>query len=223
MRKTLTLMVALALLAGLVTAVAAGAGRGERPKIRYNAADQAAAKATVVRRADLGTGVWKGGTTKPDLSPAPTCANYHPKQSDLVLTGAAETTWTSGAQVYLDSETQVLRSARMVLLDWQRTFKVPGALQCFRRVLGKALGSQAKLVLFKQVSFPHIARYAARFRLILDEKAGGRRLRYVGDVVVVGRNRSEITLTTIAPVAKQAAVAATSLRLAHALLGRARA
>ena len=223
MRKTLAPLIAVVLLAGLVTAVAAGAGRGERPKIRYNAADQAAAKAAVVRRADLGTGAWRGGATKPDVSPAPTCANYHPKQSDLVLTGAAETTWTSGAQVYLDSETQVLRTARMVLLDWQRTFKVPGALQCFRRVLGKALGSQAKLVSFKQASFPHITRYAARFRLILDEKAGGRKLRYVGDVVVVGRNRSEITLTTIAPAAKQAAVAAASLRLARTLLGRARA
>ncbi len=223
MRKKLTTIVALALLVGLATAVAAGAGNGERPKIRYNAADQAAAKAAVVRRADLGTGGWRGGATKPDLSPAPTCANYHPKQSDLVLTGAAETTWTSGAQVYLDSETQVLRSARMVLLDWQRTFKAPGALQCFRRVLAKALGPQAKLVSFKRVSFPRIARYAARFRLVLDEKAGGRKLRYVGDVVVVGRSRTEITLTTIALASKQAAVSAASLRLARTLLGRARA
>jgi hypothetical protein len=206
----------------LSTATAAASG-GERPKIRYKAADQAAARAAVVRRADLTAGAWRGGAKKPDLSPAPTCANYHPRQSDLVLTGAAESVWSGGAGLYVDSETQVLRTPRMVSLDWQRTFKAPGALPCFRRVLTKAFGSKATLVSFKQVAFPHVAPYAARFRLITDEKANGRKVRYVADVVVVGRSRTEITLTGIAVAARQSTVSATTRRLARILLSRARA
>src|SRR6266576_3424866 len=101
MRPRQALVVALAMLIVLSTMVAAAAG-GERAKIRYNAADQAAARAAVARRADLGAGVWKGGARKPDLSPAPTCAGYHPKQSDLVLTGAAETVWAGGGGVYIN-------------------------------------------------------------------------------------------------------------------------
>jgi hypothetical protein len=72
----------------LLTATAVPAGDGKE-QIKFNAADQAAARAVVIRRADLGSTGWAGGPTKPDLSSGPTCANYHPKVSDLVLTGAA--------------------------------------------------------------------------------------------------------------------------------------
>src|SRR5436305_11181987 len=108
----------LALVVGVTAAVAlAGGGREQ---IRYNAADQAAARATVLRRSDLlpSTG-WTGGRTKPDLSPPPSCPNYHPKQSDLVLTGAAQSNFRRGPLV-IGNEVQILKTRRMVRLDWQR-------------------------------------------------------------------------------------------------------
>ena len=89
----LTIVSALACL--VATTAVALADNGNRQKIRFNAADQAAARAAVLRRSDLGSGAdWKGGARKPDLTQTDPCPNYNPKQSDLVLTGIAETQFT---------------------------------------------------------------------------------------------------------------------------------
>ena len=80
-----------------VAAVAAGAAfaaAGEKEQIHFTKADQAAAKRAVATRSDLGSGNWTGGYSRPDLSQSASCANFHPKQADLVVTGAAESDWT---------------------------------------------------------------------------------------------------------------------------------
>jgi hypothetical protein len=213
----------LVLLVALATSVAASGGDRGREKIRFNAADQAAARAAVIRRADLGSASgWKGGATKPDLSPPPTCPNYHPKQSDLVLTGVAETDWTRGG-VDFDSEAQVLRTARMVQLDWQRSIQVPGVVPCLRRQLVKAFGSKATVVSFKRIAFPHIARYAAAFLLLADVRSQGKKVRVMVEPIVAGRGRTEITLTASALASARSSVSAAALRLARILVARARA
>src|ERR1043166_382511 len=77
------------ILAAVVVPMAAASGL-DRPQVHINATDQAAAKFALVRKADLGSG-WTGGPKKPDLSSTMSCPGYAPKQSDLVVTGAAET------------------------------------------------------------------------------------------------------------------------------------
>ena len=63
------LMVVTAIACLFATAAVALADNGNRQKIRFNAADQAAARAAVLRRSDLGSGAdWKGGAKKPDLT-----------------------------------------------------------------------------------------------------------------------------------------------------------
>jgi hypothetical protein len=57
------------------TVVFAGDGMEQ---VRLNPVDQAAARAVLIRRADLGSTGWQGGRVKPDLSAGPTCPNYHP-------------------------------------------------------------------------------------------------------------------------------------------------
>src|SRR5262245_10050922 len=77
------------------TAFAGGSDTGEQHK--FNAADQAVARAATLKRADLNPASgWKGGPVKPDLSPSPDCPNYPIDLSSFVLTGAAETDWTQG-------------------------------------------------------------------------------------------------------------------------------
>jgi hypothetical protein len=210
------------LVAALAVATAGAAGGPGREKIRLNAADQAAARAAVIRRADLGAGGWQGGSTKPDLSPSATCANYHPKQSDLVLTGAAETRWARG-ELDLNSEAQVLRTARMVKLDWQRSVQTPGFVPCLRSKFAKALGARVKLVSFNRIAFPHIGQYAAAFRLLADAKSGGRTVRVMLEPILFGRSRTEITLIVTATAASTASASAAAVRLARTLLARVRA
>ena len=131
-------MLAAASAAAAVLCSVAGAADPGKEKIRFDAADQAAARAAVLGRSELGPG-WSGGRRKPDLSPAPNCPNYHAKQSDLVLTGAAESEFRrDGFDV--DSEVQVLRTAGMVTLDWRRSVITPGAFPCLRRLVAKARG-----------------------------------------------------------------------------------
>ncbi|MFL5900569.1 MAG: hypothetical protein ACJ75S_05165, partial [Solirubrobacterales bacterium] len=70
--------------------VLAGAAVADKEQIHLTAAGQQAARAAVMQRSDLGgASGWTGGSKKPDLSGGTGCANFQPKQSDLVLIGAA--------------------------------------------------------------------------------------------------------------------------------------
>ena len=216
---------ALVLGCGAVLAVAAAAfgGPPEKEQVKFNAADQAAARAAVIRRADLGSASgWHGGMKKPDLSAGPTCPNYQPKQSDLVLTGAAEADFTNTG-VEFDSEAQVLQTAQMVMLDWKRSVQAPGAVPCLRQILAKSAGSTAKLVSFGKIRFPRIARYAAAFLARVDVTTQGTTVPVSLEVVLVGHSRTEVTLTAIAPTAAWPSVSTATIRLARVLVGRAQA
>ncbi|TML44725.1 MAG: hypothetical protein E6G19_07480 [Actinobacteria bacterium] len=205
----------------LVTAAAVSAGDGKE-QIKFNAADQAAARAVVIRRADLGTSGWSGGATKPDLSAGPSCPNYHPKVSDLVLTGAARTTFQRSGFEF-DSQSGVLKTRRMVALDWRRSVLAPGAVPCLRQTIGKGLGSNAKVVSFAKLPFPQLSTYAALFRGIISVQAQGKTVRVLTDLVLVGRSRTELTLTIAGPATAKRAISAAERRLARLLIRRARA
>jgi hypothetical protein len=189
--------------------------------VRLNAADNAAARGVVLRKADFG-GVpgWSGGVKKPDLSSSgPSCANFHPKSSDLVLTGVAETEFHNGG-VYIDSEAQVLQKPAMVKLDWQRSVLAPGLLPCLRKFLAKAVGGNATVGAIKRLGFPRLARYTAAFRMPLDINTAGATVRVMTDLVLVGNGRTEVTLTTIAPWDGRVVLKAAEVRLARLLASR---
>jgi len=215
--------IASAVALALATASVALAGNGNREKIRFNAADQAAARAGVLRRSDLASGGgWKGGARKPDLSPADSCPNYHPKQSDLVLTGAAATRFSAGTLVF-DSEAQVLQSARMVSLDWQRSVLAPGLLPCLRSMAAKSSPVNATVLSIEKLPFPRVATHTAAFRLITDVRSSNGKLRILVDIALFGRRRTEVMLTTSAPYSARVPVKASEIRLARILASRIRA
>jgi hypothetical protein len=208
--------------AALVAAATALADSG-LPRIAYTPADQAAARATVLRRSDFGSG-WTGGRVKPQLSPAPKCGGYHPKQSDLVLTGVAASQYRTATGLEFMSQVQVLHTARMVRLDWQRSVVAPGAVACLRSSIAKSLGSRARLVSFAKVGFPRVGTYTAAYRAVVDVAVPvGGKVRVVVELVAVGRSRSEITLTSACPASARAAMARAERTLASKLLRRARA
>ena len=204
----------------LTIAAAVSAGGGEQ--IRFNAADQAAARAVVIRRADLGSSGWQGGRVKPDLSGGPTCPNYHPKVSDLVITGAAKADFRRSGFEFA-SQVRVLKTRRMVALDWRRSVLAPGVVSCLRRTLANGLGSTAKVISFAKLPFPHLSTYSALFRGVISVQAQGQTVRVLTDIVLVGRSRTEINLTIAGPAAAKSGISAAERRLARALLARVRA
>jgi hypothetical protein len=215
-----SLAFAAALLAALLCCAPAGAGK-EKEKVHIVASDQTLAKNALVRLADLGdpTG-WSGGTTKPTPPSSFTCGSYTAKQSDLVLTGNAAAKWLhSGLEI--DSEAQVLRTAGMVALDWQRTVTHTGITDCLRKKFASGLPNGQKLVSFAQVTFPKVAQRSAAYRGLIDVDTGAASVRVLVDVVVVGAGRVELTLITTAPYAARSVVQNAETHLAQVLAARA--
>jgi hypothetical protein len=216
--KAIGLVVAFALAAALALAPVAA---GDKEKVQIVAADQALAKSALVRLDDLGNpDGWSGGPTKPTPPASFTCGSYTARQSDLVLTGTAANKWMhTGLQI--DSESQVLRSERMVALDWQRTVTHPGVTDCLRRMFLSELPKGQKLVAFGPLAFPKVARLTAAFRGLIDVGTGRSAVRIIVDLVVVGAGRVELTLITTAPYSARAAVGNAEARLAQLMVERA--
>jgi hypothetical protein len=211
-----------AVIMGLVPAALVGAAGGDRAKIHYTSAGQSAARAVVIKRADLGpTEGWTGGSKKPDLSPMK-CSTYSPKQSDLVVVGAAESEWTNSSALTFDSQGEVLATARMVALDWRRSVVTPHLIPCLKESFDKEKSSAVRLVSIRRIAFPRITARTAAIRIITDDTiAKTQSIRVVSDVVTIGRGRTEITLMAVAPLAEASAVRQAEIRLVRLLTGRA--
>ena len=203
----------------VLAAGAAAAGPGKQ-KVELNAADQAAARRVVLRRNDLGPG-WTGGRIKPDLSSGVSCPSYHPKVSDLVVTGAAASQFR-GTGIALVNEVEAFRTSAMVDRDWRRSI-VPAAVPCLRAKLTQGLGGRARVLSFRRIPFPRVTAHTAAFRGIVAVSALGQTVRVLLDIVLVGKGRTEISLDATAPAATARAVSAAERRLVRKLAARARA
>ena len=202
----------------LASAPVVFAGDGKQ-QIKLNKRDQAAARAVVIRRTDLGSSGWQGGAVKPDLSSTPNCPNFDPKVSDLVVTGAAQTTFQrSGLQ--FSSVAEVLKTRRMVRLDWRRSVVPRAAVPCLRRTLANGLPPGARIVSFAKVPAPHVGTRSARFRGVIRINVFGRTARLVTDIVITFRSRTEITLNAAGPASAARSISAAEARLARVLVSR---
>jgi hypothetical protein len=197
------------------------AGDGKQ-QIKLNKRDQAAARAAVVRRTDLGSSGWQGGPVKPDLTSTPNCPHFHPKVSDLVVTGAAQTAFNRSGLEF-SSVAEVLETRRMVRLDWRRSVVPRAAVPCLRRTLENGLPAGAKIVSFGRVPFPQTGSRSTRFRGVIRIDVLGRTARLVTDIVITFRSRTEITLNAAGPASAAPSIAAAEARLARVLVSRVRA
>ena len=218
-RRTVSAVAASTLALVSTSSVFAGDGKQQ---IKLNKRDQAAARAVVIRRTDLGSSGWQGGSVKPDLSSTTNCPNFHPKVSDLVVTGAAQTTFQRSSLEF-SSVAEVLQTRRMVRLDWSRSIVPRAAVPCLRRTLANGLPSAARILSFARVPFPHVGTRSARFRGVIRIDVFGRTTRLVTDIVITFRSRTEITLNAAGPSSAARSISAAELRLARALVSRVRA
>jgi hypothetical protein len=226
-RGHLAILVALIIGALTVAAVAmarttneAGAVRTSQAAQRhYTAGDQALARSIVLKASDLGSAsIWTGGVSAADTSQPRTCANFHPRQSDLMITGDVQSDYTHAAGgMQFHDEAQIMKTAKMVRLDWQRNVLDPNALPCLRTFLAKNLVGDTQLVSLKRLSLPRLATYTAGYRALVDENG----VRNMIDVLFVGRNRTELTLEVSAPYSSRSKVEQAELRLARLLVSRA--
>jgi hypothetical protein len=183
--------------ASLVVALSlTGSAFADKPQVRLNAADQAAARKAVLRQADLGS-AWAGGSRKPNLATV-TCPNYHPKQSNLVVTGAADSDFQSKAlAAELNSEAEVLKTARMVSLDWKQSV-VPGLLECLRSHIAGQRGLNIKVTLAKRFHVANVATHVVAFRFHMKITRSSETSYFIVDYIFAGQGRAELSLETTA-------------------------
>ena len=215
MRSSKTQIRTVACIVGLGLMFVQAALAADKQPIRFNAADQAAAKAVLVKANDLGTG-WQGGAKKPDLTPDADCTF---KRSDLVLTGAAKSEFkTQGASI--TSESNILQTPAMVAAEWRRSFGSSSYMACARKVVMNSDAANVKFVSFKNVAFPKLAQYSTRYRMVADYGDAGNAVRVLVDVVVLGRNRTEISLVLSMAYADRAQADIVEQALAQLLVKR---
>lgn len=193
--RAIKVALAVSLVCATSTGTAVGAAQ-EGPSVHLNAADQHVARSVVLRRTDLSPprDKWSGGPRVPSSPLAPNCPGYSPKQSDLVLTGTAEADFRTSGVEY-DSQVQVLETAAMVSRDWRRSVLAPAAVACQRSQLAKALGTESAITLFRRASGPRIAPDTARFEIAVTlRNASGEVAHVRGEVMLLGRGRTEVTL-----------------------------
>lgn len=209
---------------GLVVVGVGVAANPGREKVALTAAGSAQAKADVLTRADVGAG-WSGGAQTPDLVLSSQCSTYHPKQSDLVLIGAAQTHWRKQALTIV-SMAQVLKTSAMVQRDWQRTVLAPQVLPCLRQVLAKGMSSggdfKGKVVSLDRLAFPEVEPDTRAFRAVAVLSGARGSVRVVFDFVALGAWRNELTLLFGGPATGKAPMHSAEISLAYQLAGRIR-
>lgn len=205
MRRALSLALVLA----LVATGAALAARGD-PQKKITPADQARARAMLLRKADLGIAF--------RVAPAlPQSSDVYCKaldESDLTLTGEAESPTFQGGVETVSSLSRVFESLRDSNASWRRGTSAAGE-KCVRVELAKVFSSQGgRVESFGRIQFPRIAERTSAYRLVVEARG----LRAFLDVVGLKQNRAQAGLlfvSALTPMPKDEEV-----RLARIVAGR---
>jgi hypothetical protein len=158
------------LLAAFTGAAAAGVADSRDPKKRYNAADQARARAIRISRDDLGAGDWRvEPSSKQDVELA---GCKQPNLSDLVLTGEAKNPDFSRNGSFVSSEAEVWANERDAGKSWNRSMHWP-IERCLVASLKQGMGADPRVTLTVLSSgsvrtaklAPRTFAYVLRFRI----------------------------------------------------------
>jgi hypothetical protein len=213
------LAAALVVLATLLACASAVAG--EDPQFRPNPADMTAARASLLRSSDLGA-AWKGGPKKAARPQGLDCPAHRAKQSELVVTGAAQAEFRTVGDLDIQSQVEVMQDEAMVRADLTRTART-AVVRCLAAGLersGSLLG--ARVISTKRVPFPRLGDASAAYRIVAELPAEGPGARIVVDVIAIGVRRTETSLVGVAPALTGGALLVVEQRLARVLFGRAR-
>ncbi len=212
-----------ALLAAAAVALATAGAAAAGDRIRLTPAGNDAAAAVVLQRGDLGNGAsWTGGPESPQLSSWWFLAcDYKPKQSDLVMVGAAESLWNSTG-IELETTVQVLKTSAMVRRDWQRAVAAPAVTPCLRAA-ARVTSSSTRFVSLRRIDFPRVGERTRVYRIRVDFATPTATVHAFRDLVVLTRGRTEITMALLAPLDASAGLRPVEIRLARLLVSRAAA
>lgn len=180
-------MVALALVVGTGTALGA---RGD-PQKELTPADNARARSMLLKKSDLAPG-FKGNPASSADDPDFYCKALD--ESDLTLTGDAESPNFERGLVYVASTAQVYKTVADASASWRRGTSTAGE-RCARDILRRGFATQGiRLESFRRVSFPKIADRTAAWRIDLSAKSQGMTVPLAMDLVALMHARAHVTV-----------------------------
>jgi hypothetical protein len=172
----------------VLTLVLAGVSLGARgdPKKKITAADQARARAMLIRKADVGPAFAS--------SPASSgnddfyCAALD--ESDLTLTGELESPTFTSTVEFVTSQAYVYRTRADSDASWRRGTS-PAGQKCLRDGLRREVqGTSVRLVSFRKLSFPRLAQRSVLYRAVADQQG----VRIYLDLVALQHSRAQVAI-----------------------------
>jgi hypothetical protein len=176
----------------------AASAAAENYQYKLVAKDVTTASHVVLQRTDLGgLSGWTGGKVAPDRTPETEkdrCNGYLPKQSDLVVTGDAATTFKLSGAAVIHTEVNILKTPAMVVTDWQRTVGHAGFLTCLRQSAQRELGKTEHVISVTKLPYSTWGTKSAAYRVLFNTTANGKTLRVALDEVAFYRGRTEVAV-----------------------------
>lgn len=195
----------------LIALVASGVALADHldPQKRFNRADQARAKAMLLRKADFPP-TFKASRPGPDTHI--TCDALD--ESDLTLTGEANSNSFERGTVFFISAAQVYGTEADARTSLRRGTSAAG-VRCLRETFSRdAARSNVELLSFKRMSFPRLAQQSVAFRMVARSQG----VQVFVDIVVMrhGRAQTAVLFTSVVQAMPRADV----LRYARLVAGR---
>ena len=211
-----------AVIAGLVVAGVSAADSTD-PRIEISKADQAYAAKIVLRVADIGP-AWAGGAEKPTSLKIPVCPSNQPNNSDLTITGHAESglnLQTAATQV--DTDVLIFKTRGQVGTLVKRILLSPSLADCLRYDLIKSVGGQGVTIVgVSQIPVAKAGDHSALFRVTLSVKSGSKTVPVYSDFLYVSQGRAQYFVNIVAPSAIRAELPSLENGIAKRLAARAK-
>jgi hypothetical protein len=210
--------------AALVVASAALAADSTDPKIKLSKADRALAAKLVLRFTDLGA-AWSGGAEKPTSLKIPVCPSNQPNNSDLTVTGHAESRLNlQTAATQVDTDVLILKNAKQVAKLVGRVIESPSISDCLRYDLIKSVGGQGVTIVgVSQVPVAKAGDHSALYRVTLSVKSGSKTVPVFSDFLYVSQGRAQYFVNIVAPGAIKSELPSLENRIAKRLAAKAKA
>ena len=125
---------------------------------------------------DLGA-AWAGGAREADVAEAPVCPANQPNNSDLTVTGHAESRLPPDRRgLQVDTDVRVLKSAKQVGARASGSLLSPSLSDCLRYDLIKSVGGQGvTMSACRRFRSPKAGDHSALYRVTLSVKSGASR------------------------------------------------
>jgi hypothetical protein len=217
------LLVVVASLAGASAAIAA-VGDPLDPKVAITKADQALARAALLRQSDLGPGWTNRSTAQPSSLKAPICPQIRPDYSKLTLTGHAESVFDNGNGGFqVISDVEVWKTVKQAEQHMGALLK-PALPRCIRYSLLKSVGGTQGVTLLptKARKLGKFAEVSVSYRVPVAIESGGQTFVVNSDYVFLRKGRTEVYINVTAPSTDEDQVTAFVTRLAKTLAARIR-